>query len=111
MKPSRVFMAANRQQPSLETLPMKLLTVIAIHLVATSDQPMEDLGRLQATCTVMRRVCGQCAVVRHVALLRCWEEVQWNQPSRYYSLLRLLVDVGNPEASLLTGIPDFFGGY
>uniref|UniRef100_K3ZM16 Uncharacterized protein n=1 Tax=Setaria italica TaxID=4555 RepID=K3ZM16_SETIT len=104
-------MAANKQQPSLQTHPTKLLTVIAIHLAATSDQPMEDLGRLRATCTVMRRVCGQCAVGRRVALLRCWEEMQWNQPGRYYSLLRLLVDVGNPEASLLTRIPDFFGGY
>uniref|UniRef100_K3YE46 Uncharacterized protein n=1 Tax=Setaria italica TaxID=4555 RepID=K3YE46_SETIT len=78
-------MAANKQQTSLETLPTELLTVIAIHLVATSDQPMEDLGSLRATCTVIRRV--------------------------YYSLLRLLLDVGNSEASLLTGIPDFFGGY
>uniref|UniRef100_K3YDU8 F-box domain-containing protein n=1 Tax=Setaria italica TaxID=4555 RepID=K3YDU8_SETIT len=80
-------------------LPTELLTVITIHLAATSDQPMEDLGRLRLTCTVMRRMCGLRAVGRHMALLR------------YYSLLRLLVDVGNPEASLLIGIPYFFGGY
>uniref|UniRef100_K3ZLR1 F-box domain-containing protein n=1 Tax=Setaria italica TaxID=4555 RepID=K3ZLR1_SETIT len=104
-------MAANRQQPSLETLPTKLLTVIAIHLATTSDQIMEDLGKLRVTCTVMRRVCGQRAIGRRVALLRCWEEMQWNQPGRYYSLIRLLLDVGNPEASLLTGILDFFRGY
>uniref|UniRef100_K3ZDI7 F-box domain-containing protein n=1 Tax=Setaria italica TaxID=4555 RepID=K3ZDI7_SETIT len=92
-------MVANRQQPSLEMLPSELLTVIAIHLAATSDQPMEDLGRLQVTCMVMRRVCSQRAIGRCVALLR------------YYSLLHLLLDVGNLEASLLTGIPDFFKGY
>uniref|UniRef100_K4AKI3 Uncharacterized protein n=1 Tax=Setaria italica TaxID=4555 RepID=K4AKI3_SETIT len=76
-------MAANRQQPSLETLPTEVFT------------PMEDLGRLRATCTVMHRVCGQRAVGWRVALLRCWEEMQWNQP-------------GRPPCS---GIPDFFGGY
>nr|TKV94172.1 hypothetical protein SEVIR_9G275600v2 [Setaria viridis] len=70
---------------------------------------MEDLGRLRATCTVMRRVCGQRVVRQRVALLRCWEE--FHQPGRYYSLLHLLVDVGNPEASLLIGIQDFFRGY
>uniref|UniRef100_K3XRW3 Uncharacterized protein n=1 Tax=Setaria italica TaxID=4555 RepID=K3XRW3_SETIT len=64
---------------------MELLNMITIHLAATLDQPMEDLGRLRATCMVRRRV--------------------------YYSLLCLLVDVGNTEASLLTGIPDFFRGY
>uniref|UniRef100_K3ZZX5 F-box domain-containing protein n=1 Tax=Setaria italica TaxID=4555 RepID=K3ZZX5_SETIT len=92
-------MVANRQQPSLEMLPTELLTVIAIHLAATLDQPMEDLGRLRATCTVMRRVCGQRAVGWRVALLQ------------YYSLLRLLLDVGDLEASLLTEIPNFFWGY
>uniref|UniRef100_K3ZMT2 Uncharacterized protein n=1 Tax=Setaria italica TaxID=4555 RepID=K3ZMT2_SETIT len=44
-----------------------------------------------------------------MALLRMfWEDMEWNEPDRYYALLPLLVGVGNSEACTLTGIVDFF---
>uniref|UniRef100_K3ZE65 F-box domain-containing protein n=1 Tax=Setaria italica TaxID=4555 RepID=K3ZE65_SETIT len=88
---------ASRQCRSLEDLPMELVTEIAGHVAATSFQPMDDLGRLRATCRVMHHACGNPSVGRHVALLKT-----------YYALLPLLVRVGNPEACTLTGIVDFF---
>ena len=93
----------------LTDLPMEVLIDIAGHVAATSFQPMDDLGRLQATYRVMCRACGDPSVGRRMALLRTyWEYMQWNEPDRYYALLTLLVGVGNPEAYTLTRIVDFF---
>ena len=93
----------------LTDLPMEVLIDIVGHVAMTSFQPMDDLGRLRATCRVMRRACGDPSVGRRVALLKTyWEDMQWNEPDRYYALLALLVGVGNPEACTLTGIVDFF---
>ncbi|RCV37125.1 hypothetical protein SETIT_8G038100v2 [Setaria italica] len=94
----------------METLPLEVVIEITIHVAATSDQPMDDLCNLRATCRLLHCACSHCAVGRRVALLRCWEDMEWYQPDRYYSLLHLLVGVGNPEASMLRGILDFFGG-
>jgi len=88
---------------------MEVLIDIAGHVAATSFQPMDDLGRLQATYRVMCRACGDPSVGRCMALLRTyWEDMQWNEPDKYYALLALLVGVGNPVACTLTGIVDFF---
>ena len=52
----------------------KLLTDVAIEIascavMATAD-PMKDLGSLRATCSQMRRVCGDAVVGRSMPLQR-----------------------------------------
>uniref|UniRef100_K3Z0H1 Uncharacterized protein n=1 Tax=Setaria italica TaxID=4555 RepID=K3Z0H1_SETIT len=88
---------------------MEVLNGSVGHVAATSFQPMDDLRKLRAVCRVMHRACCDPSVGRRVALLRTyWEDMQWNEPHRYYALLALLVGVGNPEACTLKGIVDFF---
>ena len=89
-------------------LPMEVLIDITGHVATTSFQPMDDLGRLRATCRVRRHACGDPSIGRRVALLITWEDMQWNKPDRYYALLALLVAVGNPLAWTLIRIVDFF---
>uniref|UniRef100_K3ZN97 Uncharacterized protein n=1 Tax=Setaria italica TaxID=4555 RepID=K3ZN97_SETIT len=66
---------------------------------------MDDLHNLRVVCKVMHRACSDPSIGQRVALLRTfWEDMQWNEPDRYYALLALLVSVGNPEACTIKGI-------
>jgi hypothetical protein len=60
---------------------------IAGHLAATSEQAMDDLRSLRATCREVCRVCNNAAVGRHVALERFAVELQWNDRKVYDILL------------------------
>jgi hypothetical protein len=86
-------------------LPTELQIVIVGHLAATSEQPMDDLRSLWATCSSMRRICGDPAVDRRVALDQV---TRVNVHVNYFSLLANLTQVGNPEACFLTGIQTVF---
>ena len=41
---------------------MDVAIEIASHVAAAAADPMEDLGSLRATCSQMRRVCGDAIV-------------------------------------------------
>jgi hypothetical protein len=92
---------------------LALRTILAIeiadHLAATSKWPMDDLCSLRATCSFMRRICGDPAIGRRVATDRCRCGVRsWNDLDNYYVLLASLTQLGNLEACFLTGVPMVF---
>uniref|UniRef100_K4AKG8 F-box domain-containing protein n=1 Tax=Setaria italica TaxID=4555 RepID=K4AKG8_SETIT len=57
-------MVARRPCWSLSDLPIEVFIDIVGHLAVTSDNPLEDLRRLRATCRLMLRACGDRAM-RH----------------------------------------------
>jgi hypothetical protein len=93
---------------SLMALPTELQIVIAGHLTATSEQPMDDLRSLQATCSTMRHICGDPTIGRHLALdwFRCRR--MWDDPIDYEALLASLTQVSNLKACFLTRIQTVF---
>uniref|UniRef100_K3YKZ9 F-box domain-containing protein n=1 Tax=Setaria italica TaxID=4555 RepID=K3YKZ9_SETIT len=101
-------MVPRQHPPSLAVLPTEVAIEIIGHLAATSEQPMDDLRSLWATCSFMLRMCGDPAVGRHVALDRFSRAMLWNKPDGYDTLLASLTQVGNPEACFLTGIQVIF---
>ena len=55
---------------SLADLPEEMLIHIAARVVASSENPMDDLRHLQGACSLMRdKVCG-AALVRRSLILR-----------------------------------------
>ena len=55
----------------LLALPNELAIEITSHLIVTSEQPMDDLHSLRATCSSMRRFCGNLVIGEHVTLDQC----------------------------------------
>ncbi|RLM66299.1 hypothetical protein C2845_PM16G00080 [Panicum miliaceum] len=75
---------------------------IAGRLTATSERPMDNLRALRATCRRMLRVCGEPEVGRRVALGQFADDMSWDDPVGYPTLVGRLTKVGNPEACFLT---------
>jgi hypothetical protein len=70
---------------------------------------MDDLRSLRATCSSMRRICGDPAVDQRVAVDRCRHGVRSsNDHVNYFALLARLTQVNNLEACLLTRIQTIF---
>jgi len=92
----------------LLVLPTELAIEIVGHLATTSVQPMDDLCSLWATCSSMRRICGNPAIGRRMALDRCKHGWGWDDLSNYYALLASLTQLSNSEACFLTGIQIVF---
>ncbi|RLN13306.1 hypothetical protein C2845_PM09G16960 [Panicum miliaceum] len=65
---------------------------------------MDDLCALRATCCRMLRVCGEPEVGRRLALGRFADDMSWDDPVGYATLVGRLTKVGNPEACFLTGM-------
>ncbi|RLN12243.1 hypothetical protein C2845_PM09G12710 [Panicum miliaceum] len=98
-------MEARRQQrSSLAELPTDLAIKITGRLAATSEWPMDDLRALRATCRRMFRVCGEPEVGRRVALGWFADDMSWDDPVGYATLVGHLTKVSNPEACFLTGM-------
>ena len=55
----------------LLVLPNELAIEITGHLAVTSEHPMDDLRSLRSTCSSMRRIYGDPAISRRVALDQC----------------------------------------
>ncbi|XP_072149562.1 F-box protein At1g67340-like [Setaria viridis] len=102
-------MAPRRPCRSLSDLPIEMVIDIIGHLAATSDNPLEELRRLWATCRLMLSVCDDRAVGVRLSFLQCWEKMSWSQSSRMHALLHQLVALGNLEACLSIAMKDFFG--
>ena len=69
---------------------------------------MEDLYSLRATCSSMRRICGDPAVGRRLTLDRFKRGRTWDDPVNYEALLSSLTQVGNLEGCFLTGMQTIF---
>ncbi|RLM70237.1 hypothetical protein C2845_PM17G07440 [Panicum miliaceum] len=95
-------------RPSLAELPTDLAIKIAGCLAATSERPMDNLRVLWATCHSMLRLCGEPEVGRRVALRRFADDMSWDDPVGYATLVSCLTKVGNPEACFLTGMEVVF---
>ncbi|RLN25598.1 hypothetical protein C2845_PM07G10200 [Panicum miliaceum] len=93
-----------RHRSSLAELPTDLAIKIAGRLAATSEQPMDDLRALRATCRRMLRVWGEPEVDRRIEVGRFADNMSWNNPIGYATLVSRLTKVGNPEVCFLTGI-------
>uniref|UniRef100_K3ZCU9 F-box domain-containing protein n=1 Tax=Setaria italica TaxID=4555 RepID=K3ZCU9_SETIT len=93
-------MVARRPCRSLSDLPIEVVIDIVGHLAMTSDNPLEDLHRLRATCRLMLHACGDRAVRVRLSFLQCWEKMSRNQSSRMHALLHHLVALGNPKPFL-----------
>jgi hypothetical protein len=52
----------------MEKLSMDMAVEIASHIATIVADPMEDLGSLRATCSQMRRVCGDAVVGQSIPL-------------------------------------------
>ena len=89
-------------------LPVVVQIEIAVHLVATSERPMDDLHSLRATCLSMRGIYGDPTVGRRLALDRFRRGRTGADPIDYYALLASLTQVGNLEACFLTRIQTVF---
>ena len=89
-------------------LPTDVQIEIAGHLATTSDWPMDDLYSLWATCSSMRRICGNPAIGRRMVLDQCRHGLGWDDVGNYYALLSSLTQLGNSEACFLIGIPMVF---
>jgi hypothetical protein len=86
-------------------LPTEVQYEIIGHLSATSEQPMDDLHNLQATCSSMLCICGDPTVGRCMTLDWCRHGARSsNNRINYFTLLARLTQVGNPETCFLTGI-------
>ncbi|RLN27481.1 hypothetical protein C2845_PM05G22080 [Panicum miliaceum] len=95
--------ARRRHRSSLAELPANLAIKIAGCLTASSKWPMDDLRALRATCHHMLRVCGEPKVDRRV---RFADDMSWDDPVGFATLIGHLTKVGNPEACFLTGAND-----
>ncbi|RLN09318.1 hypothetical protein C2845_PM11G04360 [Panicum miliaceum] len=96
--------ARRRHRSSLAELPIDLAIKIAGRLAATSERPMDDLRALRATCRRMLRVCGEPEVGQRVALGWFADDMSWDDPVGYATLVGRLTKVGNSEACFLTGM-------
>ncbi|RLN27651.1 hypothetical protein C2845_PM05G20910 [Panicum miliaceum] len=96
--------ARRRHRSSLAELPTDLAIKIAGRLAATSKRPMDDLRALRATCRRMLRVCSEPEVGRRVTLGRFKDNMSWDDPAGYATLVGHLTKVGNPEACFLIGM-------
>lgn len=83
--------------------------MIAGRVGAISQQPLEDLRSLRATCKNMRCACSFRDVDRHLAIERVREELSWSHPTEYEALLAMLNDLGNSEAAFMSGVVAVFG--
>jgi hypothetical protein len=54
----------------MEKLPTDVVVKIASRTAMVAADPMEDLGSLRATCSQMRRVCGDAVVGQSIPLRR-----------------------------------------
>jgi hypothetical protein len=81
---------------SLTALPIEVQIVIAGHLAATSERPMDDLRSLRMTCLSMCRFYGDPTVGRRVALDRFKHRWEWNIHTNYITILANLTQVDNP---------------
>ncbi|RLM91810.1 hypothetical protein C2845_PM08G10500 [Panicum miliaceum] len=97
-------MAPRRHLFLLADLTTNVAVEIAGRLATTSERPMDDLCSLRVSCHLMRRVCGEPQVGRCVALERFADEMAWQNPDGYDTLLVHLTEIGNLEACFLTGI-------
>ncbi|RLN12376.1 hypothetical protein C2845_PM09G12900 [Panicum miliaceum] len=93
---STLMEARRRHRSSLAELPTDLAIKIASRLAATSERPMDDLPVLWATCRRMLRVCGEPEVGRRVALGWFTDDMSWDDPIGYATLIGHLTKVGNP---------------
>jgi hypothetical protein len=93
---------------SLTALPTEVQIVIASHLAATPEQPMDDLNSLWVTCSSKYRICDNPTVGRCLALDRFRRGRTWDDPIDYKALHASLTQVGNLEACFLTGIQTIF---
>ncbi|RLN43017.1 hypothetical protein C2845_PM01G45860 [Panicum miliaceum] len=96
--------ARRRHRSSLAELPIDLAIKIAGRLAATSEWPMDDLCALWATCHRKLRVCGEPEVGQRIALMRFADDMSWDDPVGYATLVGHLTNVGNPEACFITGM-------
>ena len=89
----------------LTSLLLALLDELAIelagHLAANSEQPW-------VTCSSMRRICGNPAIGKGMALDQCRHGLGWDDVGNYYALLSSLTQLSNLEACWLIGIPMVF---
>jgi hypothetical protein len=69
---------------------------------------MDDLYSLRATCSSMRRICGDPTAGQHLALDWVRHGSTGANPVNYYALLATLTHVSNPEACFLTGVQTVF---
>jgi hypothetical protein len=65
---------------------------------------MDDLRSLGVTCCRMCPICGESQVGRQVALERFIDDMAWQNPDGYNTLLAHLTKIGNPEACFLPWI-------
>jgi hypothetical protein len=89
---------------------MEVVVEISSRITAATTDPMEDLGSLRATCSQMRRVCGDAIVGRIIPLQRVllrgmqcgtWK---WFYDHEYHAkLIARLASVGNLEACSMLG--------
>ena len=75
---------------SLMALPTNMQIEIASHLSTTSDQHMDDLHSLLATCSSIYHICGDSTVSRCRALDRVRRGRTGADPINYYALLASL---------------------
>ena len=93
---------------SLTALPIEVQIVIIGHLIVTLERPMDDLHSLWVICSSIRRICGDPAIGRRLALDRFRHRRTWDDPVDYEALLASLTQVDNLEACFLTGIQTIF---
>ena len=93
---------------SLTALPTKVQIVFTSHLTTTSYQPMDDLHSLWVTCSSMHHIYGDPTIGRRLTLDQFTRGRMWNDSIDYEALLASLTQVGDLEASFLTGIQTVF---
>ncbi|RLN08150.1 hypothetical protein C2845_PM11G04370 [Panicum miliaceum] len=104
------LMETRQQQSSLPKLPSELAIQITGRLAAISEWPMDDLHALWVTYRRMRRVCRDPKVSRRISVERLADGMAWDDPNSYDTLLPYLAQVGNLEASFITGMHVVFCG-
>ncbi|RLN00311.1 hypothetical protein C2845_PM06G28460 [Panicum miliaceum] len=66
--------------------------------------PMDELRAIPATCRFMRRVCRDTEVGRRISVERLADDMAWDDPDGYHTVLPRLAQVSNREACFITGM-------
>ena len=99
----------------MEKLPTDMAIEIASRVAAAAADPMEDLGSIWATCSQMRRVCGDVVVGQSIPLRRVLlhgiQRGTWNRFDDHEyraKLIAMIASIGNLEACFYAGMHDVF---
>ena len=103
-------MVARQCKLSLADLPADLAVQMTGHLAATSVCLMDDLHILWVTCYFMRSVCRNTEVSLRIFVERLFDNMVWDNPDGYHTLLPCLAQVDNLEACFITGMHVVFYG-